>query len=131
LRGPIRGDASIRQRVARPGIVLRRGAGKIGVQYNDPDPLGWMAIYLAAAISCAMAVSGRPWWVLPAITAAIAAAWSVTLMPAGLPVPVADLVGAWEMKDERVEVAREMYGLLIVASVCASVAWTQWRGRRS
>ena len=30
------------------------------VQYNDPDPVRWMAIYLAAALCCALEFFGRP-----------------------------------------------------------------------
>ncbi len=29
------------------------------VQYNDPDPVHWMLLYLASAISCIMALLGR------------------------------------------------------------------------
>ena len=44
--------------------------------------------------------------------------WAATLAPAGLWRRFApgELVGAWEMKDARVEVGREMYGLLIIAA---------------
>jgi len=85
------------------------------VQYNDPDPLRWMAIYLAAAAACLLHVLGKSRWWLPAIVAAVALGWAVTLAPAVIPnVRIAEMFAAWEMANERVEDGREMYGLLII-----------------
>jgi hypothetical protein len=87
------------------------------VQYNDPDPLAWAAIYLAAAIACLLAMRGRVHWALPAAIGLIAAAWAASLAPSVIgSVEPGELVGAWEMKDSRVEVGREMYGLCIITA---------------
>ena len=99
------------------------------VQYNDPDPFGWIAIYLAAAASCLITVLRRADGWLAAATAAAALVWASTLAPLGLQVPPASLFAEWEMQDERIEIAREMYGLLIVAAVCAPLAFFQRRKR--
>ena len=98
------------------------------VQYNDPDPLRWMALYLAAAASFLLAVLRRlPWW-LPVVIGLVALAWAATLAPHVLGrVGVGEMVDAWEMKDARVEEGREMYGLLIVAGWMAVLAFA---GRR-
>jgi hypothetical protein len=100
------------------------------VQYNDPDPIRWMAIYLAACVACVTAVVRRtPWW-LPAITAVIALLWALTLAPRVFPnVRITELFAAWEMKDERVEEGREMYGLLIIFVCMSMVALTSRRQR--
>jgi hypothetical protein len=100
------------------------------VQYNDPDPLRWAAIYLVAAIACGLAATGRGHWAVPAGVGAVAAAWAATLAPSvlGQVVP-SELVGAWEMKDARVEVGREMYGLLIIAAWMAVIAIDDLRRR--
>jgi hypothetical protein len=100
------------------------------VQYNDPDPIRWAAIYLAAAMACVLAAIGRRHWALPAAVGVVAAAWAATLAPSvvGNVVP-GELVGAWEMKDARVEVGREMYGLLIIAAWMAVLAITDLRRR--
>jgi hypothetical protein len=101
----------------------------VAVQYNDPDPLAWIAIYFAAALASAMTALRRAWWPLPAATAAIALAWAAVLAPRAIGVPLAELTAAWEMQDEAIEIARETYGLLIVAVVCAPLAILQWRRR--
>ena len=86
------------------------------VQVNDPDPLRWMALYLAAAAACVLALLHRlPRWV-PVVVGLAALAWAATLAPHVLGrVGWGEMVEAWEMKDVRVEEGRETYGLLIVA----------------
>ena len=87
------------------------------VQYNDPDPLGWMAIYGAAAAACGLSVARRcPRWLPPAILL-VAALWAFSLARGGASdvATFFDLFAEWEMKNVRYEEAREMWGLLIVA----------------
>ncbi|HEX8693799.1 MAG TPA: transmembrane 220 family protein [Longimicrobium sp.] len=87
------------------------------VQYNDPDPLRWMALYLAAAAACGLAAAGRlPRW-LPAAVGLAALAWAAALAPGvwGRVRP-GDLFAEWEMANTAVEEARETGGLLIVAA---------------
>jgi hypothetical protein len=100
------------------------------VQYNDPDPLRWMLIYLAAATSCVLAALGRVHWSFPAAVALGALLWAVTLAPQVLgSVEASELIGAWEMKDARIEVGREMYGLLIIAAWMSLIVVVELRGR--
>jgi Transmembrane family 220, helix len=100
------------------------------VQYNDPDPVGWMLVYLAAAVSCALAARGRVRWQLPATVALVALVWAATLVPSVMgKVRPGELVGAWEMKDQRVEEGREMYGLLIIAAWMAVIVTVELRRR--
>jgi hypothetical protein len=86
------------------------------VQYNDPDPLRWIAIYVAAAVACALAAAKRlPRW-LPLVVLAIALIWAITLAPRAFPnVRILEMFAAWEMANQRIEEAREMYGLLLIA----------------
>lgn len=100
------------------------------LQYNDPDPLGWIAIYLAASGSCLFAARGSSDWRWSAATAAIALAWALTLLPQAWRVPPFEMFQAWEMANESVELAREMYGLLLVFAVCVTLARHQWSVRR-
>ena len=100
------------------------------VQYNDPDPLVWMAIYVAAGTTCVLAVIRRLRWWFPAVIGAIALVWAATFMPAVLPnVRIPQLFAAWEMADIRVEEGREMYGLLIIFLYMTVVAVTHRRRR--
>ena len=86
------------------------------VQYNDPDPLRWMAMYVAAAVACALAMAKRLRWWFAAMIGAVALVWAASLAPAAFPnVRIPEMFAAWEMANERVEEGREMYGLLIIA----------------
>jgi len=93
------------------------------VQYNDPDPLRWMAIYLAAAAVCVLAALDRAPWQLPAALGGAALAWAATLVSRVVgTVAIGDLFAAWEMESAGVEEGREMYGLLIIAAWMAVLA---------
>jgi hypothetical protein len=86
------------------------------VQYNDPDPLRWMAIYGLGALACALAVAGRRRPLVPIIIGLAAVVWAATLAPGVIgQVSLAELFQSYAMMSERVEEAREMGGLLIVA----------------
>ena len=89
------------------------------VQYNDPDPIRWMAIYGAAALCCILFASGKLPRVLPLIVAAIALVWAATIPPSfwNKHVPMGEVFSMIHMIHPGVEEAREMGGLLIV------VAW--------
>jgi hypothetical protein len=88
------------------------------LQYNDPDPIPWIAVYLAAAAVSLAAAFGRriPRGVLAAV-AVIAIGWAALIAFGG---PAASEYGrmfdAWEMKSPAVEEAREVSGLMIEAA---------------
>lgn len=91
----------------------------VAVQYNDPDPIGWMAIYGLAAAACALAFRDR----LPRIPAALlslaAFAWAATLA-----VRVVGKQNLWYAEE-----GREMMGLLLVGIWTALLA-VRHPGRR-
>ncbi len=98
------------------------------LQFNDPDPLRWVAIYVAAAVACALAAAKRLRWWFAAIVALVALVWAATLVRGVFPnIRVAELFGAWEMANARIEEGREMYGLLIIAIYMAVLAATSRR----
>jgi hypothetical protein len=87
------------------------------VQYNDPDPLRWIAIYSAAcALSLLVFFRRRAMTALSFAVFVIALVWAATIAFGG---PTASEYGhmfdSWEMKSPSVEEAREASGLLIVA----------------
>jgi hypothetical protein len=100
------------------------------VQWNDPDPVRWMAIYGAALAVCVVvAVRGRiaPW--IPVAVAAVALLWSLDWIDYGPAIAAyAHMFDAWEMKNVSVEEAREASGLLIVTGWMAVVAVGERRG---
>lgn len=108
-------------------VLLLAFLFSIVVQFNDPDPLIWVAIYGLAAVACVLRLLGRGHWGFPAGVGAVAVLWAVTLAPHVLGrVPFLDMFAAFEMKDLGVEESREMYGLLIIAVWMGVLAW---RGR--
>jgi hypothetical protein len=94
------------------------------VQFNDPDAPIWIAVYAAAAVLTALELKRRAPFYAAIALALITIAWSTWWGRNVHDVPFSALVQQWEMKNERIEVAREMYGLLIVSvwMVAISVA---------
>lgn len=92
------------------------------LQYNDPDPLGWVAIYAAAAVACVQAGRHRRDWIVPALVLVATLVWLVTLAPDVLDqVAPGDLVKSMDDKGGSAELAREAGGLAIVAAWMALV----------
>lgn len=92
------------------------------VQYNDPDPVQWMAIYGAALVCCVLSVVEKlPWQFSSAVTL-IAFLWAGTLAPHVIGHTTwAEMTAEWHMTvgGNAVEEGREMGGLLIVGVWCA------------
>ena len=103
--------------IAMMAILLLFGAV---VQYNDPDPLGWMALYLAAAGVSFAALRGPQAWPVAAAIAAAAVVWAATLVPAAARTSFLGLFRSWEMMSTEMEEGREFLGLLLVAT------WTSY-----
>ncbi len=100
------------------------------VQYNDPDPLRWIVIYLAASVACALAVIGRLPWRFAGAIGMTSLVLAISLAPRAFPnVRILEMFGAWEMANARVEEGREMYGLLIICVAMSILAVTHWRKR--
>jgi uncharacterized membrane protein HdeD (DUF308 family) len=86
------------------------------LQWNDPDPIPWMAVYGAVAVLCALAVAGRfPQWPTRIVAAAIAV-WAILLAPGfiawvrdGMP----SITGAMQAESEYIEEVREFLGLVL------------------
>lgn len=96
-------------------IMLLMFLFSAAVQFNDPDPLAWMAIYGTAAVVCGLELRRRtPVWV-PVAVALVALVWAGTLLSRARDVAISSLFAEWEMRDAGVEEAREMYGLMIVS----------------
>ena len=112
------------------GIMLLMFVLSAVVQFNDPDPVRWAAMYGAAATVCALELRRRaPAWV-PPVLAVIALVWAGSLYDRAHAVPLSSLFSEWEMRDALIEEAREMYGLAIVAiwmMVIAGVTWARAR----
>jgi hypothetical protein len=103
------------------------------LQYNDPDPARWMAIYAAAMFVSGYAAwrGSVPSWA-PLAVALIALIWGLdwsTDVP-GLET-YTHMFDSWEMKNAAVEEARETGGLLIVTGWMLTLTVDGWRRLRA
>ena len=102
------------------------------VQYNDPDPLTWIPIYLGAAIVVFLDLLASRRWEPGAILALATIGWGVTIAPRVIgKVPFMSMFGAWEMKNMGIEESREMYGLFMIGVWCAILAYRALRRGRA
>jgi len=105
------------------------------VQYNDPDPQVWMAMYGAAAVISAVSVRLvlPPW--IPGLLALVAIGWALVLAPSVLrQIPsLLDTFGRIQMMAPGVEETREALGLASVAvwMTILSIAHRRRRDRPS
>jgi hypothetical protein len=86
------------------------------VQHNDPDPIRWMAIYLAAAVVCVLAVMRKLKWQAALVVTAVAFVWAATLASSVFQhFPTWEDLTTMQMLNVGVEETRELLGLMIVA----------------
>lgn len=106
------------------GLFALLCAVSASLQYNDPDPLRWGAVYLACGASAIVLLPRPGWWPVTVAVAIAAAIWS-TVLWAGVAghVSFADFVGKMSEKGGKVEELREAAGLSIAAIGCALCAW--------
>ncbi len=86
------------------------------VQYNDPSPWPWVALYLAAATVAGLTAVGRPWRLLAWLVIAACVAWEIHYLRLGAwHTPFNDLTQEWHMTGENIVNGREFYALIWVA----------------
>src|SRR5688500_18603780 len=100
------------------------------VQYNDPDPVGWMLVYGVAAVASARAAAARGGWWLSVAVGAVALGWATALLPRVLATPpeLAE-VFRYQMRMEGVEETRELLGLALVAAWMTVLTIVTWPKR--
>ena len=93
------------------------------VQWNDPDPLPWMVIYLSAASMCFLSLVHRQVLWLPSILLLFSLGWAFYLLSSIVGhVSLYEITESLSMKTRAVEEAREIGGLLLVA-LWATIVW--------
>jgi hypothetical protein len=94
----------------------------IAVQYNDPDPVYWMALYTPAALLSWMAVAGRfrrgPSALAAAVYLVLALWWAPALLQA-----TPESFNAWRMHGPVDEEVREASGIALCALWTGVLAW--------
>jgi hypothetical protein len=105
------------------GTVFLFGAA---VQYNDPDLLRWVLIYLvSAALSFGAFRRSLPWW-LPAVNGGVAFLWALVIELDVDASVLPQIFGEFGMASFEIEEAREALGLVIIGvwmSVLAGMGW--------
>jgi hypothetical protein len=96
------------------------------VQWNDPDPIGWILPYGAVAVHFAMAALEKMNRFAAWFTLAAAAMWAATLFPdfmnwirMGEP----SIVGSMKVEEPWIELTREFLGLVLAALACGFLLW--------
>ncbi len=84
------------------------------LQFNDPDPLRWAAIYGAAGFACLAAGRFRYSWPLPTGVGLLALLWAAWLSPNLPQVRLRDLARSMHAETPSIELGREFLGLLMV-----------------
>jgi hypothetical protein len=114
------------------GVMLLAFVFSVIVQFNDPDPFVWAAIYAAAALVCAFELRRRTHPLVSAGIAAVALTWAATIAPRILGnVRFSTMFAEFEMANTGIEESREMYGLVFIALWMIAVAIAAWRRRSS
>lgn len=100
-------------------------------QINDPDPYGWVAIYLATAIICFMGFANKYYLPMIGTTLIAAALWMIGKVSGvlewiklGMP-SIAEEMSA---NNEYIESTREFFGLLMMVIV---LFWQYRKARKS
>ncbi len=87
------------------------------IQYNDPSPAPWIALYAAAAVACGFAAAGRSTsWLAPVIIL-VCVWWEIHYIRLGAwHTPFGDLTTEWHMTSEAIVNGREFYALIWIAA---------------
>ncbi len=100
------------------------------LQYNDPDPYAWIAIYGVAALVSWLQRS-RPARAIPALlVGSVATVWALCLVPEAQDAGLLDLPRPMHTKGGAVEAAREVGGLSIVAAWMFFLTFLARRAKR-
>ena len=115
-------------RIASAGFALLFAFGAF-VQWNDPDPLRWMAVYMAAAALSAAAVQGRMFVAPTALLLAVSVIW-VTLWAPAFRHSSLDALQSFDMSSMQEEELREAWGLVLLAVWTAVLLFFALRQRQ-
>lgn len=95
----------------------------VAVQYNDPDPLPWMAMYASGLVVCVLWEIVRLRRIAPVLVGSAALVWGVWVALAmELTAPVGEALTDWQMHAGGSEELRESLGLFLVAGWMAALA---------
>lgn len=86
------------------------------VQYNDPDAVPWVIMYLLAAAMCALQFRTTGQRLLPRVLLVVSLVWASALLPEVVgETSLSEIFASISMQTRAVEEAREIGGLLLIA----------------
>jgi hypothetical protein len=112
------------------GIVAAMFLVSAALQLNDPDPVFWTALYVAAAAACLATGRVEQSWALAALVGLAAFAWAVTLLPVLHEMVFSDLFKTMKAETPVIEESRELLGLLMVGAWMVVLTFASPRPRR-
>ena len=90
------------------------------VQLNDPDPLAWVAVYAACALTCLLAITQYWHRIVSTIVFMVCVLWAITIASGihadSSVIDWSEVFSSMEMKSAQTEMVREFGGLLIAAA---------------
>ena len=101
------------------------------VQFNDPDPFRWVALYIAALAACIAWEMRRIHRAAPAVIGAVALVWGIAIaFGIHLTAPFGEALLDWNMHAGGTEELRESLGLFLVAGWMGALAFRPRRRGR-
>jgi len=96
------------------------------VQYNDPDALLWIPVYLVVSFLALLEGMNKPKKKWALFFFVVLAAWTMTYIPdfmSWLSKGSPNIAGSMQAESPHIELMRELFGLLLSASVCGYYAF--------
>ncbi len=109
------------------GIMALLFALSALVQFNDPSPAPWIALYLTAAVSCGLAFGRkvRPGMILAGIVLLVCIVSEIPYVQhQAWQTPFLDLADQWHMTGENIVDGREFYALIWIGGWMALVIYS-------
>ena len=87
------------------------------VQYNDPSPAPWIALYLAAATATGLGAAGQSMRWFPAAIIVVCVCWEIHYIRLGAwHTAFGNLTREWHMTDQKIVDGREFYALIWIGA---------------
>lgn len=104
-----------------------------GVQINDPDPWGWVVIYLGVSLSILLYMMGKDPLIVPLAGGVISIVGMILLIPdfiSWLQEGAPTITGSMKATEPHIELTREFLGFIIAAIAYFSYFYLMYRRSR-
>lgn len=101
-----------------------------GVQINDPDPWGWVVIYLGVSLAILLYMMGKDHLIVPLAGGVISLVGMILLIPdfiSWLQEGAPTITGSMKATEPHIELTREFLGFIIAAIAYFSYFYLMYR----